>query len=59
MSDIILDMNHITKEFAGVKALDDVNFQVKRGEIHALCGETGAAQSTLMHVLSGVYPYGT
>ncbi len=59
MSDIILEMNHITKEFSGVKALDDVNFQVKRGEIHALCGENGAGKSTLMNVLSGVYPYGT
>ena len=58
MSDIILEMNHITKEFSGVKALDDVTFKVKRGEIHALCGENGAGKSTLMNVLSGVYPYG-
>ncbi len=58
MSDIILEMNHITKEFSGVKALDDVSFKVKRGEIHALCGENGAGKSTLMNVLSGVYPYG-
>ena len=58
MSDIILEMNHITKEFSGVKALDDVTFEVKRGEIHALCGENGAGKSTLMNVLSGVYPYG-
>lgn len=59
MSDIILEMNHITKEFSGVKALDDVNVKVKRGEIHALCGENGAGKSTLMNVLSGVWPYGT
>lgn len=59
MSDYILEMNHITKEFYGVKALDDVNIKVKRGEIHALCGENGAGKSTLMNVLSGVYPYGT
>lgn len=59
MSDIILEMNHITKEFSGVKALDDVNLKVKRGEIHALCGENGAGKSTLMNVLSGVYSYGT
>jgi len=59
MSDYILEMNHITKEFSGVKALDDVNLKVKRGEIHALCGENGAGKSTLMNVLSGVYPYGT
>ena len=59
MADYILEMNHITKEFYGVKALDDVNIKVKRGEIHALCGENGAGKSTLMNVLSGVYPYGT
>lgn len=59
MSDYILEMNHITKEFSGVKALDDVNLKVKRGEIHALCGENGAGKSTLMNVLSGIYPYGT
>lgn len=59
MSEVILEMNHITKEFSGVKALDDVTFQVKRGEIHALCGENGAGKSTLMNVLSGIYPIGT
>ena len=59
MSDYILEMNHITKEFSGVKALDDVNLKVKKGEIHALCGENGAGKSTLMNVLSGIYPFGT
>ena len=59
MSDYILEMNHITKEFSGVKALDDVNLKVKKGEIHALCGENGAGKSTLMNVLSGIYPCGT
>lgn len=59
MSEIILEMNHITKAFSGVKALDDVNLKVRKGEIHALCGENGAGKSTLMNVLSGVYPYGT
>ena len=59
MSDYILEINHITKEFSGVKALDDVNLKVKKGEIHALCGENGAGKSTLMNVLSGIYPYGT
>ena len=58
MSDYILEMNHITKEFSGVKALDDVNFKVKKGEIMAICGENGAGKSTLMNVLSGIYPYG-
>ena len=59
MSDIILEMKSITKEFPGVKALDDVNLVVKRGSIHALVGENGAGKSTLMKVLSGIYPYGS
>ncbi len=58
MSEYILEMNHITKEFSGVKALDDVNLKVRPGEIMAICGENGAGKSTLMNVLSGVYPYG-
>jgi putative multiple sugar transport system ATP-binding protein len=55
----LLEMKHITKIFPGVKALDDVNFVVEEGEIHALVGENGAGKSTLMNVLSGIYPYGT
>ncbi|MFA6864598.1 MAG: ATP-binding cassette domain-containing protein, partial [Sphaerochaetaceae bacterium] len=55
--DLILEMNNITKVFPGVKALSNVNLQVRRGEIHSLCGENGAGKSTLMNVLSGVYPY--
>lgn len=59
MSDHILEMKHITKEFPGVKALDNVNFKVRRGEIHCLVGENGAGKSTLMKVLSGVHQYGS
>ena len=59
MSINILEMRNITKEFPGVKALDNVNLKVKRGQIHALVGENGAGKSTLMNVLSGIYPFGT
>jgi putative multiple sugar transport system ATP-binding protein len=58
MSDTILTMRGISKTFPGVKALQDVNLEVLRGEIHAICGENGAGKSTLMKVLSGVYPHG-
>ncbi|GEA89857.1 multiple monosaccharide ABC transporter ATP-binding protein [Cellulomonas cellasea] len=56
---VILEMRHITKEFPGVRALDDVTMQVRVGDIHAICGENGAGKSTLMKILSGVYPHGT
>ncbi|MFC3743463.1 multiple monosaccharide ABC transporter ATP-binding protein [Paractinoplanes deccanensis] len=58
MTDTILRMRGISKTFPGVRALDDVNLEVLRGEIHAICGENGAGKSTLMKVLSGVYPHG-
>ena len=59
MEQPILEMKSITKEFPGVKALDEVTFSVAKGEIHCLVGENGAGKSTLMKVLSGVHPYGT
>src|SRR4051794_12258728 len=59
MSQPILEMRSITKEFPGVKALSDVNLSVRRGDIHAICGENGAGKSTLMKVLSGVHPNGS
>ena len=59
MTDAILEMRSITKTFPGVIALQDVTLSVRRGEIHAICGENGAGKSTLMKVLSGVYPHGS
>lgn len=58
MQEYLLQMKNITKTFPGVKALDDVNLNVKSGHIHALVGENGAGKSTLIKVLNGVYPYG-
>lgn len=57
MSEVILKMKNISKEFPGVKALSEVNFEAKRGQVLALVGENGAGKSTLMKVLSGAWPY--
>lgn len=59
MENYVLEMKNITKVFPGVKALNNVNLQIKPHHIHALVGENGAGKSTLMNILSGVYPYGT
>ncbi len=55
MSEYIIEMNHIRKEFPGIVANDDITLQLKKGEIHALLGENGAGKSTLMSVLFGLY----
>ena len=59
MAEEILEMKNIIKDFPGVRALDNVNFRLEKGEILALVGENGAGKSTLVKVLSGVWPYPT
>ena len=59
MSDYLLEMKGIVKQFGGVRALNGIDIQVRPGECIGLCGENGAGKSTLMKVLSGVYPHGT
>lgn len=58
MKETVLEMRHVTKRFPGVIALDDVNLELRKGEILGICGENGAGKSTLMKVLSGSYSAG-
>src|ERR1700712_1897961 len=59
MSEYLLEMHGIVKEFSGVRALNGIDLAVRPGECVGLCGENGAGKSTMMKVLSAVYPYGT
>lgn len=55
-TEYLLEVKNITKQFPGTKALSEVKLQVKKGEVHGLCGENGAGKSTLMNIIGGVFP---
>ena len=54
-ADNLLEVKNISISFPGVKALDDVSFSIKRGEVHSLCGENGAGKSTIIKILTSIY----
>ena len=54
--EILLKCSKIVKEFAGNRVLDGVDFDIRKGEVHSLCGENGAGKSTLIKIISGIYP---
>ncbi|PNR89425.1 xylose ABC transporter ATP-binding protein [Petrotoga sp. 9T1HF07.CasAA.8.2] len=55
----LLELKNISKEFPGVKALENINLKIEENTIHAICGENGAGKSTLISILGGIYPLGT
>jgi ABC-type sugar transport system ATPase subunit len=59
MSQAVLSARALTKRFPGITALDRVHFDLRVGEIHALCGENGADKSTLIKLLAGIHPHGS
>ncbi len=58
-SDLLLELTNISKRFPGVVALEDVDFELRRGEVHVLFGENGAGKSTLINIIAGTYPADT
>jgi D-xylose transport system ATP-binding protein len=58
LTESILEFDRVTKKFPGVIALNEISFKVKKGTVHAICGENGAGKSTLMKIIAGIYPFG-